>query len=120
MLRQLLQADICVLPSITEGFPKARLDAMLCGVPVVTTPVGFGAEFVGGHGERGWVVPVGDSRKLARTLEEVLETRVDWPALRRRCREFAEQFTLNRWTEIIGKQCAEQWGVQYVGGKLVE
>jgi hypothetical protein len=63
---------------------------------------------------------VRDSRELAKTLRGVLEGTTDWPAMRRRCREFAEHFTLERWKDIIGKQCAEQWGMRLVDGKLVE
>jgi glycosyltransferase involved in cell wall biosynthesis len=40
LVQHLLSTDVCVLPSLSEGFCKARLDAMLCGVPVITTDVG--------------------------------------------------------------------------------
>ena len=52
-LKQMLEMDMCVLPSLTESFCKARLDAFLCGVPVITTGVGFGREIIGEDGERG-------------------------------------------------------------------
>lgn len=114
----LLGTDVCVLPSLTESFCKARLDAMMCGVPVVTTEVGFGREIVGADGERGWIVPSGDAAALATTLRAVLAEPRDWPALRRRCRRYTEEFTVEAWTEAIGRICAEQWRLSFDAGKL--
>ena len=61
--------DVCVLPSLTESFCKARLDAFLCGVPVITTAVGFGREIIGEDGERGWIVTSSDAQALAAVLK---------------------------------------------------
>ena len=118
LLRSLLDADVCVLPSRTEGFPKVRLDAMLCGVPVLTTDVGYAREIVGAEGERGWVVPAGDPEALAGALMEIAEQPRDWPALRRRCRFYAETFTLERWRRQIGESCVGQWGLTFRDGRL--
>jgi glycosyltransferase involved in cell wall biosynthesis len=110
LVDELQRSDVCVLPSLTESFCKARLDAMMCGVPVVTTEVGFGREIVGADGERGWVVPSGDASALAATLRQVLQAPNDWPAMRRRCRHFTEAFTVEAWAAQIGRICAAQWG----------
>jgi len=118
VIEALLRTDVCVLPSLSESFCKARLEAMLCGTPVVTTSVGFGEEIVGSHGERGWVVPPGDVTALAAALRRVLTDPIDWPALRQRCRDYAERLTLEAWTEEIGRICAEQWRLNLVDGKL--
>ncbi len=118
VLAELLRSDVCVLPSLSESFCKVRLEAMLCGTAVLTTPVGFGREIVGGDGERGWVVPAADPAAIAETLWRVAEGPRDWPALRRRCRAYAEGFTLERWKDEIGEACASQWGMSLVEGKL--
>ena len=118
LVAALSQADICVVPSLSESFCKARVDAMLCGTPVLTTEVGFGREIVGSEGERGWVVRSGNATELARALERVAEQPIDWPALRRRCRAFAEQLTLEAWALRIGEICAAQWNVDLKDGKL--
>ena len=107
-----------MVPSLSEGFCKARLDAMLCGVPVITTDVGFGREIVGADGERGWVVPPGDVGALVAALRRVVTTRLDWPSLRLRCRTYVEGQTLEAWGRRIAEICARQWKLSIVDGKL--
>ena len=70
LMSELMRSDVCVLPSLTESFCKARLDAMLCGVPVLTTDVGFGRTLVG-DGERGWIVPIGDPGAIAGAVSRI-------------------------------------------------
>lgn len=119
VLEHLLQSDVCVLPSLSESFCKARLDALLCGVPVITTAVGFGREIVGADGERGWLVVPGDVGALAVTLRSVLTRPIDWRALRERCRAYVKERTLEAWAREIGEQCARQWHVGFGNGRLV-
>ncbi|HVN55584.1 MAG TPA: glycosyltransferase [Anaerolineaceae bacterium] len=118
LIERLTSTDLCVLPSLTEGFPKARLDAFLCGVPVLTTEVGYGREVVGPNNERGWVVPAGNVQALASALQAILETQPDWPGFRRRCRLYAERFTLEGWAREIGRICSSQWKLAMIDGRL--
>lgn len=121
ILQELQSADLLVLPSFTEGFPKARLDAMLCGVPVVTTDVGFARAMCGEPGERGWVVPVGDARALADRIAEIFaDSGIDWKALRQRCREYAAGRTVEAYTARLAAICCAKWNMRSVNGKLVE
>ena len=64
-LAQAYQAiDVCVVPARQEGGPKALLEAMASGVPLVTTRVGQAPELVQ-HGSNGWLVDVDDVESLA-------------------------------------------------------
>jgi glycosyltransferase involved in cell wall biosynthesis len=47
--------DVCLVPSRDEGGPRAVLESMATGVPLVTTRVGQAADLVR-HGENGWMV----------------------------------------------------------------
>jgi len=58
------QADIFILPSHSEGVAKVLLEAMAARESIVATSVG-GNPWVLGDGERGRLVPYGDSRALA-------------------------------------------------------
>ena len=64
-------ADLLVLPSYREGCCNAVLEALACGVPVVTTPVGDNAKYVI-PGSTGALVPVDDAVALTAAIEEAL------------------------------------------------
>ena len=76
---QLARAEIFALPSAYEGQPKALLEAMACGLPVVGSDVAGIREIVE-HGESGVLTPVGDIGALTAALRTLLND----PALRER------------------------------------
>lgn len=75
---RLQQADVFVLSSLSEGISNAALEAMSCGLPVVTTDCGGMREAVT-DGVEGFVVPVRDPWAMA----EALKTLSAQPVLRR-------------------------------------
>jgi glycosyltransferase involved in cell wall biosynthesis len=116
--RMLLDADIFVQPSLTEGFPKASLDALAHGLPVIGSDVGAARALIGSAGERGLLVPPGDAHALTIAILKMLEAPRDWPALRRRCHAYARARTLEAWADRAGQLCASQWKLALVDGKL--
>jgi glycosyltransferase involved in cell wall biosynthesis len=112
------QMDLCVQPSLTEGFSKAWLDAMAHGLPVIASEVGAARSVIGASGERGWLAPAGDVQALATILRHVLTATIDWPALRTRCRTYVEERTLETWAQQIAQRCVQLWQVALVEGKL--
>ena len=75
-------ADVFVLATRNEGWANVFLEAMACGLPVVTTDVGGNAEVVC-RPELGTVVPFGDADRLRGALEHALDVRWDASAIRR-------------------------------------
>ena len=64
-------ADVFVLATAREGWANVFLEAMACGLPVVTTRVGGNAEAVR-SGDLGILVPFGEQEALASALREAL------------------------------------------------
>jgi glycosyltransferase involved in cell wall biosynthesis len=60
----LVASDVFVLPSYAEGHPRSSLEAMSCGLPVVTTDV-QGCRDTVEHGVNGFLVPARDAQALA-------------------------------------------------------
>jgi glycosyltransferase involved in cell wall biosynthesis len=85
--------DVYLVASRQEGGPKAVLEAMATGVPLVSTRVGQATELVE-HGVNGWLVAVEDADALA---EWAVVTRDGAGApLRLHARETAERHALER------------------------
>uniref|UniRef100_B8DK34 Glycosyl transferase group 1 n=1 Tax=Nitratidesulfovibrio vulgaris (strain DSM 19637 / Miyazaki F) TaxID=883 RepID=B8DK34_NITV9 len=89
---ELLRAmDVFVLSSRYEGMPVAVLEAMACGIPVVTTEVGGIGELVT-DGETARVVPPHDVQALAAAMRWM----ADNPAHRQAMREKAMEMVRSR------------------------
>jgi len=98
--RYLSAADIYCLPSRSEGFAVAPIEAMSCGLPVVATDVsGVQDLLAGGEEGGGVIVPPEDPFALAAALHRLVEDDELARELGRRARRRAEQeFSL----EIVG------------------
>jgi glycosyltransferase involved in cell wall biosynthesis len=90
----LAQADIGVLTSLKEGIPRAALEAMVVGLPVVATRVNGTREVVR-HGDSGFLVEVGDVAGLVAALERLLAN----PVLRAHMGERGRRVVLSEYDE---------------------
>lgn len=68
-----LKADIFVLSSDMEGFPMAILEAMACGVPVISTDCPTGPNEIIVNGENGLLTPRGNETLLAEAMLALLK-----------------------------------------------
>lgn len=68
---------VFVLPSIfrSEAFGIVLIEAMACGIPVISTELGTGTSWVNIDGETGFIVPSRDSMALAGAIKKILENK---------------------------------------------
>jgi glycosyltransferase involved in cell wall biosynthesis len=81
--------DVYIVSSREEGGPKAVLESMASGVPLVTTRVGQAADLVR-HGENAWMVEVEDVEGLAHWTEWIISHRKGIDAVLASARKTAE------------------------------
>ncbi|MDT8425650.1 MAG: glycosyltransferase [Methyloprofundus sp.] len=74
--KPLSSADVFVLSTANEGWANVFLEAMACGLPVVTTDVG-GNRGVVNNDQLGIIVPFADSQALSKALLKSIEKHWD-------------------------------------------
>lgn len=97
--------DLYLVTSRQEGGPKAALESMASGAPLVTTRVGQAQEIVE-HESNGLLAPVDDVDEIAALAERVYEDARLRDALRICGRETASAFSFERldgqWAALFG------------------
>ncbi|MDQ1520830.1 MAG: hypothetical protein QOI55_1903 [Actinomycetota bacterium] len=88
------EAELAVVPSLYEGFSLPAVEAMSCGVPLVSTTGGALPEVVGNDGESALLVPPKDPSALTTAILRAL----DDGELRARLGEGGRRRVLDRFT----------------------
>lgn len=68
----LAEADVFVLPSLNEGMSNSILEAMACGLPIITTDTGGSEELIKGNG---FLVKKESSGDIKKVIKEYLKNR---------------------------------------------
>ncbi len=72
--KELVQYDVVVQSSHTEGFSLALVEAMSCSLPVIATPVG-GVNQLITEGENGWICSSSDDNHLYEKMKEAIRNK---------------------------------------------
>lgn len=95
------QSTVMVLPSYHEGTPKAVLEAMAVGRPIVTTDAP-GCRNTVIRGKNGFLVPVKDTSTLAERMEKFVKNPQLVNAMGEESRKIAEdKFDVNKVNDLI-------------------
>ncbi len=102
--RFLAAADVLVLNSISEGVPRALLEAMCMGLPAISTGVGGIPALLR---DRGWLTDVGDPESLRAALLEAAGNPENAAMLGGRgqafvSREYDYREVLGRYRDVLG------------------
>jgi N-acetyl-alpha-D-glucosaminyl L-malate synthase BshA len=91
-------ADLFLMPSQQESFGLSALEAMSCGVPVISSSVG-GLPELNLHGETGYIAEFGDVERMAKYAVELFSEEKKYKLFQKNARERAEFFNEDK---IIG------------------
>jgi glycosyltransferase involved in cell wall biosynthesis len=103
-------ADLFVLSSRFEGFGNVVIEAMACGLPVVSTDCPSGPSEILANGEAGILVPA-DVHAMADAICAVLEDDKLREQLADKSQRRAPQFDIS----LIGRQyleCCQAWSTE--------
>ena len=99
-------ADIFVLPSRSEGFSNALIEAMAAGLPAVATDVGGNAEAIS-EGVNGFLVPPEDPEQLAEAIMKLIAN----PQLAKNMGQSGRSTVLDRFsTESMMRKTVDVYG----------
>jgi len=84
-------ADIFLMPSQSESFGLSALEAMSCGIPVVSSSVGGLPELVI-HNETGYIAEIGDIERMAKYVIDLLTNEKKYKIFSKNSRERAVKY----------------------------
>lgn len=95
LLLQYQRADLFVFPSVAEGFGQVLLEALACGLPILSTTRTAAPDLIE-NGIQGFIVPPCRPELLAQYIDWAVTHRNDLATMRRLARLRAEEFTWDR------------------------
>ena len=99
------KASVFVFPSLVEGFAMVLLEAMACGVPIITTPNTAGPDIIT-DGVEGFIVPLRDVDALKEKIQWCHDHPAELRAMGVAARKKAEEFTWARFRAKLGAECS--------------
>jgi hypothetical protein len=110
VLDLLKRADVfCYPTSASEGFPKVVLEALACGLPVITTRVSVLPQLIGQ--DAGILLSEATRESLAAAVVKICSDKAGYVRMSANAIEVASQYTLEKWRDDIGAVLRSTWKV---------
>jgi len=110
----LRQSDIYVMSSNVEGLSLAVLEAMACGLPIISTNAGGVVDIVV-NGKNGLITPVGDTKALSEAMCELIRNEDLRKKMGEESRRIAVEQDINKCVEKYQKLYAGKWPTSLSG-----
>lgn len=111
IMEEYAASEMLVMSSHYEGFPMVMIEAMACGLPVVSYDYKCGPRDIIADGENGLIVPDGDIEALARAMMRLMD---DGDLRKRMSVEaskvvdtYSEKKIMEVWTELFRSLAAQ-------------
>ncbi len=91
LAEHMVEADVFILPTQSEGLPRVVFEAMAAGMPVIASAVSGIPEIIE-DGKTGFLVPSGDVTALVNRLRLILQDPQQAREMGRNAREYARNF----------------------------
>lgn len=109
VIELLQQADLFCLPtSHPEGFPRAVLEALACGLPVITTRVSVLPQLIGAG--CGVLLEEATPASIAHAVRECFSDAELYSTMSAKAIETARRYSLERWRDTIDNLLQTAWG----------
>jgi glycosyltransferase involved in cell wall biosynthesis len=108
VIAHLHQADLFCFPTTSEGFPKAVLEALACGLPVITTPISVLPDLLSGG--CGVILKSRAPTDIAIAVRNCVYDEKRYRYMSNTAIKTAHNYSLERWGEQIGDQLRAKWG----------
>lgn len=105
-------ADVLVLASETEGWPKTIAEGMAFGLICIGSNRGLVPQMLAG---RGVVVPPGNEEALASVLDQIIREPLRFMEMQKQAALWAQQFTLDELRAALKEVMEQKWGVSLLG-----
>ncbi len=103
--REYAGSALLVMSSHYEGFPMVMIEAMACGLPVVSFDYKCGPKDIIRHGENGLLVPDGDEDGLAGAMAALMRDAAYRRKLSANARKvtatYSEETVMRQWTDLF-------------------
>ena len=108
VMKTLLLAHIFVFPTLREGFPKAVLEALACGLPVVAGRISVIPQLL--QNGCGLLMNSTNASDVAQAVISITSDPAQLVHMGALARQSAQGYTLEAWGEMIGNKLQLAWG----------